>query len=122
MDLFAILMRIDEFIWGPPLLVLLVGTGFFLTWRLGLIQVFRLPLAIRYVLNSRKVEVGVQGDVSIFAALSTALSATVGTGNIAEVATAIKTGGPRALFWMSLAAFLGWQLCIPSLCWQSNIG
>ena len=102
-----ILTRIDRFIWGPPLLVLLVGTGIFLTWKLGMIQVFRLPLALRYVLNSRKAEIGVQGDVSSFAALSTALSATIGTGNIVGVATAIKTGGPGALFWMVLAAFFG---------------
>jgi AGCS family alanine or glycine:cation symporter len=86
---------------------LLVGTGFFLTWRLGLIQIFRLPLALKYVLNSRKYEDGVLGDVSSFAALSTALSATIGTGNIVGVATAVKTGGPGALFWMSLAAFFG---------------
>ena len=104
---FEILTRIDRFIWGPPLLVLLVGTGIFLTWRLGMIQVFRLPLALRYVLNSRKAEIGVEGDVSSFAALSTALSATIGTGNIVGVATAIKTGGPGALFWMILAAFFG---------------
>ncbi len=102
-----ILTRIDRLIWGPPLLVLLVGTGIFLTWKLGMIQVFRLPLALRYVLNSRKAEIGVQGDVSSFAALSTALSATIGTGNIVGVATAIKTGGPGALFWMVLAAFFG---------------
>lgn len=107
MDLLYTLTRIDEFIWGPPLLFLLVGTGAFLTWRLGLIQVFRLSLALRYVLNSRKAEIGVQGDVSSFAALSTALSATIGTGNIVGVATAIKTGGPGALFWMFLAAFFG---------------
>ncbi|AKB79132.1 Sodium/glycine symporter GlyP [Methanosarcina horonobensis HB-1 = JCM 15518] len=107
MNLLDTLTRIDELIWGLPLLVLLVGTGIFLTWRLGLIQIFRLPLALRYVLNSRKAEIGVQGDVSSFAALSTALSATIGTGNIVGVATAIKTGGPGALFWMFLAAFFG---------------
>ncbi|HOW15463.1 sodium:alanine symporter family protein [Methanosarcina sp.] len=107
MDLLATLTRIDELVWGLPLLVLLIGTGVFLTWRLGLIQVFRLPLALRYVLISRKAEIGVQGDVSSFAALSTALSATIGTGNIVGVATAIKTGGPGALFWMFFAAFFG---------------
>jgi AGCS family alanine or glycine:cation symporter len=107
MDILDILTRIDQLIWGPPLLVLLVGTGIFLTWKLGMIQVFRLSLALRYVLNSRKSEIGVQGDVSSFAALSTALSATIGTGNIVGVATAIKTGGPGSLFWMFLAAFFG---------------
>ena len=66
-----------------------------------MVQLFRLPLALRYVLNSRKTEIGVQGDVSSFGALSTALSSTIGTGNIVGVATAIKTGGPGALFWMA---------------------
>jgi AGCS family alanine or glycine:cation symporter len=107
MDVLDVLTRIDSFIWGPPLLILLVGTGIFLTIRLGLIQIFRLPLALRYVLNSRKSEAGVLGDVSSFAALSTALSATIGTGNIVGVATAVKMGGPGALFWMFLAAFFG---------------
>jgi len=106
-DVLEFLTRIDGFVWGPPLLILLVGTGFFLTLRLGLIQIFRLPLALKYVLNSRKYEAGVLGDVSSFAALSTALSATIGTGNIVGVATAVKTGGPGALFWMFLAAFFG---------------
>lgn len=107
MDVLEVLTRVDSFVWGPPLLVLLVGTGIFLTVRLGLIQVFRLPLALKYVMNSRKFEEGVLGDVSSFAALSTALSATIGTGNIVGVATAVKTGGPGALFWMFLAAFFG---------------
>nr|WP_275112522.1 sodium:alanine symporter family protein [Methanosarcina spelaei] len=93
--------------WGPQLLILLVGTGIFLTWKLGMVQVIRLPLALKYVLNSRKTEIGVQGDVSSFGALSTALSSTIGTGNIVGVATAIKTGGPGALFWMLLAGFFG---------------
>ncbi|MFY1110722.1 MAG: alanine/glycine:cation symporter family protein [Methanosarcinaceae archaeon] len=107
MDILNVLTRIDGFVWGPPLLILLVGTGIFLTLRLGLIQIFKLPLALKYVLNSRKYEAGVLGDVSSFAALSTALSATIGTGNIVGVATAVKTGGPGALFWMFLAAFFG---------------
>ncbi|KKG10692.1 sodium:alanine symporter family protein [Methanosarcina sp. 2.H.A.1B.4] len=106
-DILKVLTGIDGFVWGPPLLILLVGTGIFLTMSLGLIQVFKLPLALKYVLNSRKFEAGVLGDVSSFAALSTALSATIGTGNIVGVATAIKTGGPGALFWMFLAAFFG---------------
>ncbi|HII90779.1 MAG TPA: sodium:alanine symporter family protein, partial [Methanosarcina sp.] len=93
MNVLEILTGIDQLIWGPPLLFLLVGTGIFLTWKLGMVQLFRLPLALRYVLNSRKTEIGVQGDVSSFGALSTALSSTIGTGNIVGVATAIKTGG-----------------------------
>lgn len=106
-NILELLTEIDSFVWGPPLLLLLVGTGFFLTFRLGLIQVFRLPLALKYVVKSRKSEAGLQGDVSSFAALSTALAATIGTGNIVGVATAIKLGGPGALFWMFLAAFFG---------------
>ena len=94
---------IDDFVWGPPLLVLLVGTGIYLTLRLGLLQVLRLPKAFKLIFAEDKGE----GDISSFAALATALAATVGTGNIVGVATAIKTGGPGALFWMWIAAFFG---------------
>ncbi|AWN21021.1 alanine/glycine:cation symporter family protein [Streptococcus sobrinus] len=95
--------KIDDFVWGPPLLVLLVGTGIYLTIRLGLLQVFRLPKAFKLIFAEDKGE----GDISSFAALATALAATVGTGNIVGVATAIGTGGPGALFWMWMAAFFG---------------
>ena len=94
---------IDDFVWGPPLLILLVGTGIYLTLRLGLLQVLRLPKAFKLIFAEDKGE----GDISSFAALATALAATVGTGNIVGVATAIKTGGPGALFWMWIAAFFG---------------
>ena len=94
---------IDDFVWGPPLLFLLVGTGIYLTIRLGLLQVLRLPKAFKLIFAEDKGE----GDISSFAALATALAATVGTGNIVGVATAIKTGGPGALFWMWIAAFFG---------------
>ncbi len=94
---------LDSFVWGPPLLILLVGTGIYLSLRLGLLQVFKLPLAFRLIFSEDKGE----GDISSFAALATALAATVGTGNIVGVATAIKTGGPGALFWMWIAAFFG---------------
>ncbi len=96
--------KIDSWVWGPPLLILLVGTGIYLTIRLGILQVFKLPLAIRYLFEK---EEGGEGDVSSFAALCTALAATIGTGNIVGVATAIKAGGPGALFWMWIAAFFG---------------
>ncbi|SHJ83524.1 alanine/glycine:cation symporter family protein [Tepidibacter formicigenes] len=98
--------KIDSFIWGPPLLILLVGTGIFLTLKLGLLQVFKLPLAINYLFKKDEDSSG-DGDVSSFAALCTALAATIGTGNIVGVATAIKAGGPGALFWMWMAAFFG---------------
>lgn len=94
---------LDSFVWGPPLLILLIGTGIYLSLRLGLLQVFKLPLAFRLIFKEDKGE----GDISSFAALATALAATVGTGNIVGVATAIKTGGPGALFWMWIAAFFG---------------
>lgn len=100
------LTTLDNLIWGPPLLVLLMGTGLYLTVRLGLLQVIRLPLALRLVFFPQNHD-HKEGDVSSFAALCTALSATIGTGNIVGVATAIKLGGPGALFWMWMAAFFG---------------
>lgn len=99
-----LLNQIDAFVWGPPLLILLVGTGILLTVRLGLIQVFKLPSALKLIFCAKS---DGSGDVNSFKALCTALAATVGTGNIVGVATAIKAGGPGALFWMWLAAFFG---------------
>ncbi len=98
-----LLKALDAFVWGPPLLILLVGTGIYLTIRLGLLQLARLPKAFQLIFTKDKGH----GDVSSFAALCTALAATVGTGNIIGVATAIKVGGPGALFWMWMAAFFG---------------
>ena len=98
------LNAIDSFVWGPPLLVLLVGTGIMLTIRLGLLQVLKLPQALKLIFCAKN---DGHGDVNSFKALCTALAATVGTGNIVGVATAIKAGGPGALFWMWLAAFFG---------------
>lgn len=99
-----LMQHINDFVWGPPLLLLLVGTGVFFTLRLGVFQVSKLPTAFRLIFSSDQ---SGQGDVSSFAALCTALAATVGTGNIVGVATAITTGGPGALFWMWVAAFFG---------------
>ncbi|WP_439238661.1 alanine/glycine:cation symporter family protein [Lonepinella sp. BR2919] len=101
-----ILSSIDSFIWGPPLLILLSGTGLYLTLRLGFIQIVQLPRALGYMFK-REQGNGQSGDVSAFAALCTALSATIGTGNIVGVATAIQAGGPGAMFWMWLVALLG---------------
>ena len=98
------LNAVDDLVWGPPMLILLIGTGILLTVRLGLIQVLKLPLALKLIFTS---ENNGSGDVNAFKALCTALAATVGTGNIVGVATAIKTGGPGALFWMWVAAFFG---------------
>ncbi|WP_261833114.1 alanine/glycine:cation symporter family protein [Vibrio ishigakensis] len=103
---YSFLQTIDSFVWGPPLLILLVGTGVYFTFSLGLIQFKHLPTALKMVFSKSDTN-GKQGDVSSFAALCTALSATIGTGNIVGVATAIKLGGPGALFWMWLAALFG---------------
>ena len=99
----AFFKQVDNVVWGAPLLILLVGTGIYLSLRLGLLQVFRLPQAFRLIFTEDQGE----GDISSFGALATALAATVGTGNIVGVATAIQTGGPGALFWMWMAAFFG---------------
>lgn len=105
-NLMEIFKGISDFIWGPPLLILLVGTGIYFTIRLGLLQIIQLPRAFSYIFAKDGDGEG-EGDVSSFGALCTALAATIGTGNIVGVATAIATGGPGALFWMWVAAFFG---------------
>ena len=96
-----ILSSINNFVWGPPLLILLVGTGIYFTYKLGFIQFSKLKLAFKYVFSKDENEMeGVEGNVSSFAALCTALSSTIGTGNIVGVATAIVAGGPGAILWM----------------------
>ncbi|WMJ81399.1 sodium:alanine symporter family protein [Clostridium sp. MB40-C1] len=105
-NLLGIFKTIDNWLWGPPLLILLVGTGLYLTIRLGVLQIFKLPLALKYLFAKEDGE-DLEGDVTSFAALCTALSATIGTGNIVGVATAIKAGGPGAILWMWIAAFFG---------------
>jgi len=104
MSFSEILSAIDGYVWGIPLIVLVLLTGALLTFRLRLVQVTRLGKALRYMVRN---EEGGKGEVSSFSALCTALSATVGTGNIVGVATAVCVGGPGALFWMLVAAFLG---------------
>lgn len=100
----ALLNQIDSFVWGPPLLVLLVGTGIFLSFRLRFLQIFRLPRSLKLIFSAENQG---EGDIDSFKALCTALAATVGTGNIVGVATAIKAGGPGAILWMWIAAFFG---------------
>lgn len=102
----TIFSMINDFIWGPPLLLLLIGTGIYFTIRLGFLQFTQLLRAFSYIFIKDQDSKG-EGDVSSFAALCTALAATIGTGNIVGVATAIATGGPGALFWMWVAAFFG---------------
>lgn len=103
-SILPLLSSIDSVLWGPPLITLLVGTGIYLTIRLHLLQVFRLPQALRLIFKAKNQG---RGDVSSFKALCVALAATVGTGNIVGVATAVKVGGPGAIFWMWVAAFFG---------------
>ena len=98
------LVKLDTIVWGVPLIVLILAGGIYLTIRLGLLQVRKLPLALKYMVKN---EEDGHGEITSFGALCTALSATIGTGNIVGVATAIAAGGPGALFWMEVAAFFG---------------
>ena len=95
---------VDDFVWGLPLICLILLGGVWLTFRLGCVSFLQLPRALVYMVRS---EPGGKGEVSSFAALCTALSATIGTGNIVGVATAYVMGGPGALFWMWVAAIFG---------------
>ncbi len=95
---------IDDKIWGLPLITVILLTGIYLTLRLGFLQIRHLGKALKYMVKN---EEGGDGEVSSFGALCTALSATIGTGNIVGVATAIAAGGPGALFWMVIAALFG---------------
>ena len=101
----SILTKIDDLVWGVPLIVMILATGIFLTIRLKGIQVRKLILAFKYMFSNETD--GEHGEISSFGALCTALSATIGTGNIVGVATAIVAGGPGALFWMIVAATVG---------------
>ena len=98
-----ILKQINDYVWGLPLICLLLGTGIYFTFKLRLIQLTKLKLAFKCIFKKHEGE----GDVSSFQALCTALSSTIGTGNIVGVATAIAAGGPGALFWMWVSAFFG---------------
>lgn len=99
-----ILTWLDGVVWGVPLMVLILAGGIYLTVRMGLLQIRKLPLALKWMVKN---EEDGHGEVTSFGALCTALSATIGTGNIVGVATAICAGGPGALFWMEVAAFFG---------------
>ena len=95
---------IDDAVWGLPLIIIILATGIYLTIRLGLLQIRHLGKALKFMVKN---EEDGTGEVSSFGALCTALSATIGTGNIVGVATAIAAGGPGALFWMVVAALFG---------------
>lgn len=106
-DIQSVLNSISDFVWGPPLLILLVGTGIYLTILLRGLQFRKLFHSLWLALVKRKEDGENPGDISHFQALMTALAATVGTGNIAGVATAIAIGGPGALFWMWITGLVG---------------
>ncbi len=98
---------LNGIVWGVPMIVLILGTGLYLQLRLGFMPIFKIGYGFRMVWTSRKPGAADEGEISPFAALMTALSATIGTGNIAGVATAIAIGGPGALFWMWMTALVG---------------
>lgn len=100
-----LIIAINGLAWGPPMLVLLLGTGLYLSLGLRFMTVRKIPVALRLLLQGRQGRG--EGDISPFSALMTSLSATIGTGNIAGVATAVALGGPGALFWMWITALLG---------------
>ena len=103
MDIVQLITDIDAFVWGPPMIVILLGSHLFLTFRTGFIQ-RKLPTAIKLSVTKAP---DAPGDISQFGALCTALSATIGTGNIVGVATAILAGGPGAVLWMWLTGVFG---------------
>ena len=103
----GLLSYVSNIVWGPPLLILLVGTGIFLSVRLSFIQIKGLLHSLYLAFVKRRETGAASGDISHFQALMTARAATVGTGNIAGVATAIAAGGPGALLWMWMTGLLG---------------
>ena len=106
--IFDLVTKVDDFVWGPAMLVLLVGTGIFLTIRVGFLTWKNLGYAIKSTLSKEaRTQKRGDGDVSPFSALTTALAATIGTGNIVGVATAMVSGGPGALVWMWISACFG---------------
>ena len=98
---------LNGIVWGVPMIVLILGTGFYLQVRLGFMPLFKIIYGFRMIWKSRTPGAAAEGEITPYAALMTALSATIGTGNIAGVATAIAVGGPGALFWMWMTAFVG---------------
>lgn len=100
------LAAVGGYVWGPPLLILLVGTGIYLTIRLSFLQFTMLPYALKTAFTKNQDKKS-EGDISHFQSLMTALAATIGTGNIAGVATAVVIGGPGAVFWMWISALVG---------------
>ena len=105
-SLHTLLSTINGYVWGPFTLILLVGTGVYLTVGLGFLPIRKLVYGFQLLWQGRKSDAS-EGDITPFNALMTALSATVGTGNIVGVAGAIAIGGPGAVFWMWMTALVG---------------
>jgi AGCS family alanine or glycine:cation symporter len=103
----SIIDSIGDFVWGPFTLILLVGTGIYLTIRLGFLQIRALPYALKLAFSPARQDKKSKGDISHYQALSTQMAATIGTGNIVGVATAVILGGPGAVFWMWATAIVG---------------
>ncbi|MBS0544315.1 MAG: sodium:alanine symporter family protein [Proteobacteria bacterium] len=103
----AFITSINDVVWGVPMLIAILGTGLFLQLRLGFMPIAKIGAGFAMVWRGRKAAPGSVGEITPYAALMTALAATVGVGNIAGVATAIAVGGPGALFWMWMTALVG---------------
>jgi len=103
----AIVTAINDIVWGPPMLIAILGVGLFLQFRLRFMPVTKIIAGFIMVWRGRKAAPDAPGEITPYAALMTALAATVGTGNIAGVATAIAVGGPGAMFWMWMTALVG---------------
>ena len=103
----AFLNTVDGIVWGPAMLVLLLGTGLYLTLGTLFMPMRRIPTAFRLLFRGRHAGAGDKGDITPFQSLMTALSATIGNGNIVGVAAAIALGGPGAVFWMWMTALVG---------------
>ncbi len=103
----SFITAINDIVWGPPMLIAILGTGLFLQFRLKFMPITKIVAGFIMVWRGRKAAPGAAGEITPYAALMTALAATVGTGNIAGVATAIAVGGPGAMFWMWMTALVG---------------
>ena len=106
-SLMGMLTTIQSYVWGPPTLLLLIGTGLYFTIKLRGLQITKFPRAVRAIFEKESGTGSGEGDVSAFATLCTTMAADIGTGSIVGVATALRIGGPGSLFWMWISAILG---------------
>ena len=106
-NLMGMLTTIQSYVWGPPTVLLLIGTGLYFTIKLRGLQITKFPRAVRAIFEKESGTGSGEGDVSAFATLCTTMAADIGTGSIVGVATALRIGGPGSLFWMWISAILG---------------